>query len=495
MRAATYFILLITTVTASYLNAHCRDIKQPEFSQAFYPADKNELSALIDIAIKEANPPKVNGEVIGLLVPHAGYEFSGKVAAFAYKTVQNSKFDTVVIIASAHQHYINGAALYPGDSFMTPFGILEVDREAMKPLEDLGFCAPNKEYFSNEHPIEVQLPFIAKTLNSKKILPIITGKLSLEDLKKLAGALNELSLKKRILVIASSDLSHFHTYEEATAMDAETIKLIADKDINYLWTSEEYAQNLACGIYPIITLIYYSNLKNAQIDILKYANSGDVSADKSKVVGYAAAASYVADKMDEPVNKEEPLMTEFKLNDAEKKELLKIARLTLESYLKTGKIPKFKAEYPALNEKRGAFVTLKNHGELRGCIGRIVADTSLYEVISNVAVESATQDWRFSNVTCNEMKDIEIEISVLTPFEKVNNIEEIEVGKHGLVIVKGSYSGLLLPQVPLENGWDREAFLKHTCRKAGLPPDSYKDKEAALYKFSAIVFNDKQFSK
>ncbi|MDD4183616.1 MAG: AmmeMemoRadiSam system protein B [Candidatus Omnitrophica bacterium] len=494
MRIKIYFLLMLA-ISTCFIGAYSKEIKRPEFNGSFYPSNSNELNKFIDNALNDANTPAINGEIVGILVPHAGYVYSGKVAAFAYKTVENKDFDTVVIISSAHQHYLDRAAVYSGDAFETPLGSLEIDQESLKTISTLDFCVSDKQYFSHEHPIEVQLPFIIKTAKTTKILPIILGKVSLENLKRLADTLNQISRKKRILIVASSDLSHFHPYDEAVKIDRETTELIKNKDIDYLWTSEEYEQNLACGIYPIITLLYYSNMKDAQVDILKYANSGDATGEKGSVVGYTAAVSYVPKKTKEPNLQEDKPMTEFKLNDSEKKELLKITRASLESYLKNGKIPKIAALYPILNEKRGAFVTLKEHGELRGCIGRIVADTPLYEVISAVAIESATEDPRFSPVTYKELKDIEIEISVLTPFEKVNDLGEIEVGRDGLLISKGFYSGLLLPQVPLEYGWNRETFLEHTCLKAGLPKDAYKEKGITLYRFSAIVFNEKDFSK
>jgi len=188
-------------------------------------------------------------------------------------------------------------------------------------------------------------------------------------------------------------------------------------------------------------------------------------------------------------------MQDFTLNKTEKKELLNIARKTIESYLQHNKIPEFKIDSEALSQKRGAFVTLKKNGELRGCIGRVVADMPLYVVVSNVAVDSAVNDPRFEPLNYRELKDIEIEISVLTPFEKIKNLNEIEVGKHGLMIRKGFSSGLLLPQVPLEYGWDKETFLKHLCLKAGLEQESYLDKDVTIYKFSAIVFNEAEINK
>jgi hypothetical protein len=248
-------------------------------------------------------------------------------------------------------------------------------------------------------------------------------------------------------------------------------------------------------------LLLYSKLKNAEIRILKSANSGDVTADKEKVVGYVSAVAYKPanegrdNQKSGKILSKEAKMQDFTLNDSEKKELLNIARKTIESYLHQNRIPEFKEESEALNQKRGAFVTLKKSGELRGCIGRIVADMPLYMVVSNVAIDSAVNDPRFEPLNYRELKDVEIEISVLTPFEKIKNLDEIEVGKHGLLIKKGFSSGLLLPQVPLEYGWDKETFLKHLCLKAGLTQESYLDKDVTIYKFSAIVFNEASIDK
>jgi AmmeMemoRadiSam system protein A len=186
-------------------------------------------------------------------------------------------------------------------------------------------------------------------------------------------------------------------------------------------------------------------------------------------------------------------MEEFSLTNDEKITLLKIARSTLENYLKNGRKTEISVNSETLKTKRGAFVTLNKRGNLRGCIGRIVADTPLYKTIAEYAIHAAVDDPRFPPVKYDELEDIEIEISVLTPFTEVKSLDEIEVGKHGLMIRKGFRSGLLLPQVPVEWGWDRETFLKQTCVKAGLPPDSYKDGDASLFRFSAIVFSESDF--
>ena len=264
--------------------------------------------------------------------------------------------------------------------------------------------------------------------------------------------------------------------------------MVVRGDSKSLWGAYRDDENRACGILPIITMLLYAKDRGAGLKLLKYANSGDTTGDKSKVVGYSSIVAYIAQAQVKEEN-----MDDYSLNAQEKTYLLKAARASLEAYLKTGKIPDFPApDSSALKENRGAFVTLTWHGRLRGCIGRIAGDTPVYKVIPEFAVHAAVDDPRFPEVTFTELKDIDIEISVLTPFSPVRDLSEIEVGKHGLMITRGFSSGIFLPQVPGEFGWDKTTFLEQLCAKAGLPADAYKDKAAKLEKFSALVFSEKE---
>lgn len=177
-----------------------------------------------------------------------------------------------------------------------------------------------------------------------------------------------------------------------------------------------------------------------------------------------------------------------KLNKEERQQLLSIARKSIEEYLSKGRIPSFTISSPTLKEKRGAFVTLKKAGMLRGCIGLIYPIKPLYQTVAEMAVAAAVDDPRFPPLSLEELSLVEIEISVLSPLEKVQSIEEIQVGEHGLYIRNGPFAGLLLPQVATEYNWDRETFLQHTCLKAGLPPSAWKDEDTEIYKFTAEVF-------
>jgi len=219
---------------------------------------------------------------------------------------------------------------------------------------------------------------------------------------------------------------------------------------------------------------------------IDYRNSGDQSLNKDRVVGYYAMA-FVKNK------KEDMSEKHFTLNDQEKYALLQIARSTIDEYLETGKYKKVDENIMSshLKSNCGAFVTLHKKGELRGCIGRFVADEPLYATIQKMAVAAATQDYRFSVVEKDEMKEIELEISVLTPLKKIESIEEIEMGKHGIYIKRGFASGTFLPQVAVETGWTKEEFLGYCARnKAQIGWDGWKD--ADIYIYEALVFDENE---
>jgi len=274
-------------------------------------------------------------------------------------------------------------------------------------------------------------------------------------------------------------MSHYHSYAKACLMDGKALKDI--EALNGFKLREDLSKDFCelCGADPVITVLEIARKLGAKVKVLKYANSGDVTGDRDRVVGYCAVAFYIKPKGGVDM-----------LNKEQQKKLLNIARQTLEEYIGKGKTPEFKELDPALTEKCGAFVTLTKKGELRGCIGYIQVVLPLYETISKMAIESSTGDPRFPPVNLEELKDIHIEISVLTPLEQISDVNKIEVGKHGLYIRKGFSSGLLLPQVATEYGWNKWQFLDQTCIKAGLPPGSWRDKDCQIFIFSAQVFGE-----
>jgi AmmeMemoRadiSam system protein A len=247
-----------------------------------------------------------------------------------------------------------------------------------------------------------------------------------------------------------------------------------------------------CGGGSAVSVIKAAIAHGANsVKVLKYGDSGDVTGDKSSVVSYVAAVIYKSEKADTTSHKKESgkQFGKVQLTDADKERLLDIARRSIESYLKTGKTPQFDLS-ENLKQPGAAFVTLNKQGRLRGCIGHTVAADPLWKTVSTCAVSAAVSDPRFPAVVLDEVGDLHIEISVLTPLQKVKSLDEIQVGRDGLMISMGRNRGLLLPQVATDYGWNSTEFLQNTCRKAGLPMDAYTKPEAEIFKFQAVIFEE-----
>jgi MEMO1 family protein len=459
------------------------EIKEPNVAGQFYPAGQKELSQMVEGFLSAASVGQVP-DIIALISPHAGYEFSGGVAAYSYKAIMGRNYKTVIVLAPSHYFSMSGVAVWPSGKFRTPLGDIPVDAELAGQIITSGQNISFKpEVFSKEHSLEVELPFLQKTLNNFQIVPVIMGQLNYEDCQAFANALAKvIGNRTDVLVIASSDMSHFHPQAEAEAIDKQTINYVANFDAQGLWNNSSPYDPRMCGIVPVVSTLLYAQARgDKNIKILKYANSGEVTGDKDRVVGYLSAVIHKGS---------DPKGANTMLNSEERKKLLEIARQSLENYVKTGKRLQFSTDDPELKKESGAFVTLTEFSELRGCIGRIVGDMPLYQVIADMAIEAGTGDPRFLPIKADELKNLEVEISVLSPPDKITDINQIKVGTHGLIIRKGFNSGLLLPQVATEYGWDRETFLQQTCRKAGLPVDAWKQ-GAEIYIFSAEVFSEK----
>jgi AmmeMemoRadiSam system protein A len=237
----------------------------------------------------------------------------------------------------------------------------------------------------------------------------------------------------------------------------------------------------------VLTLLYMTeNNTNVEIKNIRYKNSGDSEfGDKSKVVGNNSIIfSLKEQKMG------------FNLNEQERTDLLSIARRTIEEYINKNNIPEIDADKLTsdIKTKCGAFVTLHKQGMLRSCIGHFEAYEPLYKTVQQMAIAASTQDYRFPPVKPNEVNELELEISVLTPMRKINSIDEIELGKHGIYIKKGSRSGTFLPQVATETGWTKEEFLGYCAQdKVGLGWDGWKDADIFIYE--ALIFSEKDFKK
>lgn len=469
--------------------------RKPAVAGRFYSNTPTELKSQLQQMFSKSESKKDENSPLAIVVPHAGYIFSGDVAAAAFNRIDpNRKFERIFIIGSSHTTSFSGASVYCSGHFETPLGMVKVDMDLAKKL-----VAENKilkdypEAHATEHSLEVQLPFLQYHLkNDFKIVPIIIGGATADTPKKLAEILKPYLNEKNLFVI-SSDFSHYPEYEDAKKADRETAeaiqtnkasKLIAALDKNESKNIPGLATSL-CGWTSVLTLLYMSEqMPDMKVDLIQYKNSGDSSyGGKDRVVGYYAISfSQIKAKNQD---------SQFSISEEDKKYLLKLARETIEQYVRKGTTPEVdpKKLSSALNTPCGAFVTLSKNNKLRGCIGRFEPNMPLWTVVELMAVAAATQDYRFDKVEPTELAQIKIEISVLTPLKRINSIDEFELGKQGIYMKQGNSTGTFLPQVATSTGWTKEEFLGHCAQeKARIGWDGWKTAE--LYTYEALVFGE-----
>ncbi|MDD5566138.1 MAG: AmmeMemoRadiSam system protein B [Candidatus Omnitrophica bacterium] len=469
-----------------YSCSYANDIKEPCVCGLFYPSNPVILKEQVDDCIKKASPQGISGRIFALICPHAGIQFSGPTAAFGYKLVKDKPYKTVVVIGPSHYHAFSGASVYPKGVFRTPLGDIKIDEELTSRL--LGkdpVVVFDPMAFTKEHSIEVQLPFLQAVLSDFKLVPIVMGDCSFSDCKKLAELLKSaIGTRKDVLVVASTDFYHGYDFQEAKTTDMATLSCIAHMDAKGLFSALEEGKAQLCGGLPVVTTLLLSGAFGCnKVTPLRCTNSAEATNKMQTgtwTVGYGSLAVY-EEKGAVPM-----------LSQSQKKELLLIARNSIKTYLENGKKMAVQASDPAFLEVLGAFVTLHEHGHLRGCIGSIIGRDPLYLTVRDMAVEAAVRDPRFAPLQPGELNNIDIEISVLSPMKRVVSAEEIKLGDHGVLVRKGFNSGVFLPQVATETGWTKEEFLDNLCQhKAGLNPRAWQDKATELYVFTAEVFSEK----
>ncbi|MBK9391533.1 MAG: AmmeMemoRadiSam system protein B [Bacteroidetes bacterium] len=493
------FIILIMETNAQNKQVD----RQPVAAGRFYSAGQDALLKDISKLFEECKKSDHKLDVRAIVSPHAGYVFSGKIAAAAFSSVtREKKIRNVFIIASSHVMAFDGASVYNTGDYITPLGKIHVNFEIAEKLknESSVFNFPTTAHLK-EHSIEVQIPLIQYYFKSRpSIVPVIIGTTNDATIKKIAEALRPWFTDENLFVI-SSDFSHYPGYSDAISADNATatglisgdpqiflksIKNNSSKKIDGLVTS-------MCGWTSGLTLLYLSEPDNTlTYKILDYMNSGDSEyGDKDRVVGYTAIAVYgTATKK---INRKEESGS-ISFSESEKMQLFEIVRKSISSKLNYGNIfkPDTKGMSDNLKKNYGAFVTLKINGNLRGCIGRFISDDPLYEVVKASAISSAFEDPRFPPLTGDEYKKASIEITVLGPLQRITDPEEIVLGKHGIYIKKDFRSGTMLPQVAIEQGWTVEQFLGYTSRdKAGIGWDGWKSAELFVYEGVVLEENDK----
>jgi len=492
-----YFLIIIIMTSNLFTNGQDM-IRKPVVQGTFYPNNAIELKNQIANWYRAFQPSNYPKSIRALIVPHAGYVFSGAIAARAYAQLEPSaKYKNVFLIGRSHQGYFSGASIYPSGAFANVLGEVQVnDTICAELLKNRIFSHPGY-YHDNEHALEVQIPFLQVRLAPDfKIIPILVGTENTVILDEIATILKKYFTADNLFVI-STDLSHYPSYKDAIISDSLTVEAITSGDpykfmsvVNDIEMSGKYdnLSTAACGAAAVYVLLKIIEKEPYEVKKIFTANSGDVSGDKSRVVGYASLIVIPKDAKSEIKNQSTD--AEFTLTEEEKIFLKDLAFKSIKYGLTYHTYPKVEIpDWPGLHANCGVFVTINKRGRLRGCIGTFRQDQPLWKNVMEMAQSAAFNDPRFSPLSFDELNKIDIEISVLTPLKKIKSIDEIQLGKHGIYIKKGLRSGTFLPQVAIETGWTLEEFLGHCAQdKAGIGYYGWKDPDTEIYIYEAIIF-------
>jgi len=477
----------------------------------FYTASQAALRSQVTRMLG-GEPDELSGELRGVIVPHAGYVFSGAIAARAFRQVMGRSYDTVVLLGPSHYYRFDGAAVHARGSFQTPLGDVLIDEAFCADLLADPLFHDSPAIHAPEHDIEVQLPFLQEALSGPfSIVPVVMQDFSDANCGRVADGLSEVLAGRSALFVVTTDLAHYPAYEDAVESDQAMVRAIESfegdevrrRSDDYMSRSIRSLHCTMCGTGPVIAGMGVArNLGAAGVQTLQYANSGDVPiGGRDQVVGYVASAFVAGSTDGQSRSSQQQSIAQVLGGSADllgvetQRALLRMARETIERHVQS-QAPIPPERYASsgdvaadLRKRRGAFVTLHKGGQLRGCIGHIENDLPLSQVIPHMAIAAATEDPRFRRVMPPELAELDVEISVLTPPRRVMNLDEIEVGRHGLIVRQGRRAGLLLPQVATEQNWNRAQFLAYTCVKAGLQPDAYGDANTVVECFEAQVFS------
>lgn len=475
--------------------------RQPVAAGRFYSSDRETLRRDLQKLFTECRKPEGVIHARAIISPHAGYVFSGRIAASAFSaTPRDAGYKNIFLIGSSHVMAFEGASVYNTGDFVTPLGKISVNRQIADMLkkEYKVFDYPTSAHIQ-DHCLEVQVPMIQHYYTSApSIVPIIIGTSSSSTIKKIAEALRQYFTEENLFVI-SSDFSHYPSYEDGKAVDKATAEALVSGDPSVFLSalrknSTRNINGLAtsmCGWTAGLMLLYLAEgQENLEFRRIDYCNSGDSPyGSKNEVVGYHAI---VLDERKDKNEKRGNEGEEFNFTEKEREILFDIARRSIMSMLYDARryTPDASKMTDALKKPYGAFVTLKIDGVLRGCIGRFVSDKPLYMVVGESAISSALEDPRFPALTKSEYEKTDIEITVLGPMRKISDISEIKLGRHGIYIKKDLRAGTMLPQVATEYGWSVEEFLGYTSRdKAGIGWDGWKN--ADIYIYEGMVLEEK----
>lgn len=468
--------------------------------RGWYSADAEALNEQIEGFLQKAQVEPIN-DVIALILPHAGYQWSGQTAVCGLKTT-DKKYKRIVIIGPSHSVPMEEILSVPRVThYETPLGQVPLDVEFINKLLKYSLFQNVPQAHKNEHSVQIELPLLQYIRKDFKLVPIVAGGCSLQTIAKAGNILRSL-VDKETLVIASSDFVHFGSNfgytpfkenipEQIKELDLGAYEHIARLDSKGFIDYRRSTGATICGYIPIAVLLSMLD-EPVRAESIKYATSGGLTGDFTNSVSYLSVV-FSGSWQNNPEIK--PQSNESALTEEDKKQLLTLARKTIVYALRTRRVPQASELGVTISDAmkcpRAAFVTLKKNSQLRGCIGDIFPQRPLYKSVIRNAINACVNDRRFLPVTEAECKDITIEISALTAPEPVASADKIRIGTDGVVLSKDGHSAVFLPQVAPEQGWDVNQMLTQLSLKAQLPADAWKE-GASFLVFQADVFGENE---
>jgi MEMO1 family protein len=472
-------------------------VRPPAAAGSFYPGDREVLSALVteDLAAPGAPLPP-DSRLVALLVPHAGYEYSGKIAGAGLNLLKAADPETVFVVGTGHRAAQTGALAWVGRAFRTPLGEYPVDEAAVRALAaDSPDVKVAPVSWAQEHSVEVQVPFLQQAVPRARLVPLIMAASDPAQVERLGQALARAARGQRSVLVASSDLSHYPAGADAERVDQAMLKSIltldpaevARADADWMRRGVPQLACTLCGLQALETVMAAARALGAdQARVLAYAHSGKVSGDNTRTVGYAAVAFYQT----RPAKAQSGSSASAGWSLPQRRALLALAREALAQAVGETAAGPAAADPAWMQAKRAVFVTLKQNRVLRGCIGLTEARLPLGEAVRQMTRAAAREDPRFPPLGAAELSRTAIEISILSPMRRIHDPKEIHLGEHGVVVCASGHLGLFLPQVAQETGWGQEQFLNELCsQKAELPANAWRDPRTELYVFSVQAFS------
>lgn len=485
------------------------EVRPPAVAGAFYERLPIALQAQVDGLLESAVHSGATGRLVAAVAPHAGYVYSGHCAAGVYRLLTSGEVSRVVILAPSHHVAFVGLSL-PAEgvrAYRTPLGDVPLDMALCGALRTKPGFSSVAGADVREHAVEVHLPFLQRRLGAFSLVPLICGQLDASTVAAAAEALSPYA-GTGTLFIASSDFTHygpnydflpFTTRVEGALKEwlGDATRAIAAVDAGAFDRHCRATHDTICGQNPIRVLLATLTRSGLSLrgQVLDTGTSGDVVGNYENSVSYAAIGFFSGNKADTPsggtmTNTPGKETSAFRLTEASQKRLLEIARQSIQNYLKSREIPAFDVAPGELTAPAAVFVTLTQRGQLRGCIGTTEPRDALWQAVARLAVAAAVEDGRFEPLTPDELPRTHIEISVLSPMQRVKSADAIREKEHGVVVRRGWRSGLFLPQV-WEHFATKEGFLDELCRqKAHLEAQAWRDPATELYVFTVFAFEE-----